>query len=279
MPVPARASQLTSNIKLDADDLNQPLVLDQNGQLIHFPVTNHVGTNNLAGGAVPAYFGYEFDSDDTLPSGVPMIPAGSVKVDKAIGPLHLDPLVKSQLDQALAQSGKALVHTGSETILVKPFSPATGTNGMAATGRTLAWLAAQASASGTGSGSTQQTPARTTPQAQTLIPSSLTKSITNNSVLKDLQHLFQIKGGKFVNWNQQTLDTLKRDLKISSPQNVAPHLTTTKSQVAAQELQVSGTSSGASGGPQPAPIPEPSTLMVFGLAIGAWAVRRTRRWS
>jgi hypothetical protein len=109
-------------------------------------------------------------------------------------------------------------------------------------------------------------------QAQTLIPTSITDPITNSKLVKDLEHLFALKSGKLVNWNQQSLDALKSDLKIDSPKNVAPKdlASTSKPELAAQVID--GTGSG--GTPQPAPVPEPGTLVVFGLVAAALAVRQ-----
>ena len=107
-------------------------------------------------------------------------------------------------------------------------------------------------------------------QAQTLIPTSITNPITNSKFVKDLEHLFTLKSGKLVNWNQQSLDALESDLKIDSPKNVAPkHLASTSKPVLAAQV-IDGTGSG--GTPQPAPVPEPGTLVVFGLVAAALAV-------
>jgi len=109
-------------------------------------------------------------------------------------------------------------------------------------------------------------------EAQTLIPTSITDPITNSKLVKDLEHLFTLKSGRLVNWNQQSLDALKSDLKIDSPENVAPKdlASTSKPELAAQVID--GTGSG--GTPQPAPVPEPGTLVVFGLVAAALAVRQ-----
>jgi PEP-CTERM motif len=109
-------------------------------------------------------------------------------------------------------------------------------------------------------------------QAQTLIPSSITGPITNSKLVNDLEDLFALKLGKLVNWNQQYLNALESDLKIDSPKNLAPkHLAnTSKPELAAQLID--GTGSGRT--PQLAPVPEPGTLVVFGLVTTALAVRQ-----
>ena len=208
------------------------------------------------------------------PKGFPTVDSGSAKSDQTgTGPLHLDSLIKAQLDQTLAKDGQAAVYNGQDTYLVKPLPPLFGTRASAG-GTALAWIASQRSASSSSSGTTQASvPASVASiQAQAIIPSSITDPITNSKLVKDLEHLFTLKSGKLVNWNQQSLDALESDLKIDSPKNVAPkHLaSTSKSELAAQVID--GTHSG--GTPQPAPVPEPVTLVVFGLVAAALAVRQ-----
>jgi hypothetical protein len=286
---PARASQVASDIKLDPDDLSQPLVLDQNGRLIHLPTAQHPGPVVLPAGSVATYLAYNGDSDDTMPTGLAVVQGDPAKAAHAVGPLHLDPLDRSQLDQALAQSGEALVHTTDNTrVLVKPIASGFGSAGTTSTTSGLAWLAARAAAARTGtsssnssasstSGSSSSAPQATppsSPQAQTLIPSSVSSSFTNNHLIRDLQHLVQLKSGKLVNWNQQSLEALKRDLSLGTPQNVAPRVVASGTRTAAQELAPLGSSSSGTGGPQPAPVPEPGTLVVFSLVAGLLVLRQ-----
>jgi hypothetical protein len=281
---PARASQIASDIKLDSDDLSQPIVLDQNGRLIHLPTPQHPSPVVLASGSVPTYIGYQVDSDDTMPSGLPVVQGDPAKVAQTVGPLHLDPLDISQLDQALAKSGKALVHTtDNSNILINPIASVFGPDGSTSTTSGLASLAARAAAASTTASNPKSTPrsASTTvqtspvtpPQAQVLIPSS-TSPITNNNAIKDLQRLLEFKSGKLVNWNQHTLDALKRDLSIGSPRNVAPHAQTSSPKTAAEELAPPVLGTSGTGTPQPAPIPEPGTLAVFGVIAGILLFRQ-----
>ena len=271
-PRQSRASQIASTIKLDAEDLDHPIVLDQNGQTIELPTKQQSGPVVLTDGAVPSYIAYQVGGDDSLPQGFPTVDSGSANSNQTTtGPLHLDALVKAQLDQTLAKDGRAAVYNGQDTYLVKAIPPLFGTTGSSA-GTTLAWLASQRSTSSSSSGTTQASvPIPAAPvQAQTLIPTSITNPITNSKFVQDLEHLFTLKSGKLVNWNQQSLDALESDLKIDSPKNVAPkHLASTSKPVLAAQV-IDGTGSG--GTPQPAPVPEPGTLVVFGLVAAALAV-------
>jgi hypothetical protein len=281
-----QASQVTSNIKLDTEDLNHPVVLDQNGKLVHLPTAQHPGPVVMPAGAIPTYIGYRIDANDSTPTGLPTVRGDLATAPQTVGPLHLDALDLSQLNAALAQSGQAIVHsTDNQNLLVEPMASFFGSmgagSGTSSKSSTLAWLAARtaATSAATPSTSTPSTSSAsgsstTTPAAQTLIPSSVTSAITNNNVIKDLQHLLQIKSGKLVNWNQQTLDALQKDLGLGTPHNVAPHLASNKPQPAAEELAPLSTSAATSGVPQPAPIPEPGTLVIFGLSAGALVLRR-----
>jgi len=273
-PWQSRAAQIASTIKLDAEDLNHPIMLDQNGQTIQLSTKQQSSPVVLTDGAVPSYIAYQVDGGDLLPKGFPRIVSESASSNQTTtGPLHLDALVKAQLDQTLTKDGRAAVYTGQDTYLVKPISLLFGTAG--SSGRTtLAWLASQRSTSSSSSGTTRTSmPTSVAPiQAQTLIPTGITGPITNSKLAKDLEHLFTLKSGKLVNWNQQSLDALKSDLKIDSPKNVAPKdlASTSKTELAAQVID----STGSGGTPQPAPVPEPGTLVVFGLVAAALAIRQ-----
>ena len=215
-PRQSRASQIAWRIKLDAEDLDHLIVLDQNGQTIQLPTKQQSGPVVLTDGAVPRYIVYQVGGDDPLPKGFPTVDSGSANSNQTTtGPLHLDALVKAQLDQTLAKHGRAAVYNGQDIYLVKPLPPLFGTTGSWA-GTTLAWLASQRSTSSSSSGTTQASvpiPAASI-QAQPLIPTSITNPITNSKFVKDLEHLFTLKSGKLVNWNQQSLDALEGDLKI-----------------------------------------------------------------
>jgi hypothetical protein len=136
-PGQSRAAQIASTIELEAEDLNHPIVLDQNGQTIQLPTKQQSGPIVLTDGAVPSYIAYQVDSGDSLPKGFPMVVSESASSNHTTGPLHLDALVKAQLDQTLAEDGRAAVYTGQDTYLVKPIPPLFGTTGSSG-GTTLA---------------------------------------------------------------------------------------------------------------------------------------------
>ncbi len=268
-----RAAQISSTSKLNVKDLGNPLLLDQNGQVIPLTTTQQSGSSGTNAGVVPSYVAYPVDAGKALPRGFPTVisdPATSGQT--GTGPLHLDASIENRLNQTLTKAGEAAVYTGQGTYVVKPLSSLLGATGSGG-GAILDWIASQRS---TGSLSTTTT-AVAPVEAQTLLPASLTDPITNSKLVKDMEHLFDIKSGKLVNWNQQSLNALESDLGIHPPKNV-----TTKTQASTSkpvlEAQVIN-SSGSGGTPQPAPVPEPGTLVIFSLVAAALAVRqiRTRR--
>jgi hypothetical protein len=272
---PTRASQVDS-IKLDADDLNSPIVLDQNGAKVALP-TKHSGPVTLVAGTVPSYIAYTVDSDDSLPSSVHSVYTGAAKAGQTTGPLRLDAIVQGKLDSQLSQYGKVAVHTPDGTYLVKPISSVFGNSGKGGSATGQAWLASVASSAS----NTSTTSATTATGAQNLTPPKTAASTTaapttygTSYLVRDLSNLFHVSAGKFANMNKASLDRLSRDLGISAPKNVTTHpavqqhaKTTT---TAAQVLDPAGSA-------QPAPIPEPSTLAFFGLVLGAWSVRHGLR--
>jgi hypothetical protein len=103
-----------------------------------------------------------------------------------------------------------------------------------------------------------------------LIPGSISDPITNSKLLKDFEHLIDLKSGRLVNWNQQTLTALENDLGITPPRHVAPRLSTARPVLEAQTIE------GAQAGVptiQPAPVPEPSTLIFFATVLGGVILR------
>ena len=146
-------------------------------------------------------------------------------------------------------------------------------------GARLARLAEQAaSRAGTtsGAGSTASPSVPTTVSgADPLNPSTLLDPITKSNFVKDFGSLFAFQSGKLVNWNQQTLNKLATDLGFKSTSRVAPKLTTSRPVLEAQV--VNGSPSATAATVQPAPVPEPSTLLVFALGLGALAARR--KWT
>jgi hypothetical protein len=296
--MPFRSEAAKIHPLLDANELNHPILLDQNGQSIPFPSQQHPDPVVLAPGVTPSYLAYQIDSGHHLPKRFPTLNINAIppKGQATTGPLHLDALVKTRLDAGLDHYGKLAVHTHQGTYLVErvasSFSNWNGTGGTTGSSTATAtptreWLASQASgAAATSSTSAaaaaaaqpgaSSTPAQSSqpsqPQAQTLLHPVDTGA---SPLLKNIAHSFDSTWSKLAHLNGLTLDNLKTAIWISPPKSVAPQ-TQTQHSVHAAELLGEGTGTGVA---QPAPIPEPSTLVFFGLVLGAFGVRRgARRW-
>jgi len=283
----ARAASIATTPNLSADVVGHPFVLDQNGQRIVASGTGKSRAVELAPGALPSYLAYRLQSGATVPSGVPTVNAGS-----GGGRLQFTPLVQAQLNQDLTQHGEAVVSSGKRSFLLQPPPVVFGSSGGTTTSRgtSHAWRATLSThradlalRSGSGSHASASTAASTTAstvpttvQAQTIIPTTVLDSITDPKLLKDIEHLLTLKSGKLVNWDQQTFNSLKSDLALSSPQNVAPKVSAPATAKPLYEAQVLGGFANSATSPQPAAAPEPGTLAIFGLAAIAFVYRLRR---
>ncbi len=280
------AAAVASNIKLDADSLSHPVMLDQNGNRVAMPTRGHPVV--LASGVAPSYVVYRLDGDESLPKDFPVISPGAARAGQTTGPLHFNAVMQQKLDAELAQYGETSVRTPAATYLVRPLAPMfTPLAGTSDTSGETVWLANQAKATphkqATTAASSPSTATTTTSatqaQAQVLAPS--TNGATSSSLLKDLAKLFTFRSGKLVNFTTGNLDNLKHDLTgslnlgLSPPRNVAPHPAAAHPMVTAAETLVGVPTAGVNGNGsvQPTPIPEPSTLAFFGLVMGAWGMR------
>ena len=137
--------------------------------------------------------------------------------------------------------------------------------------------AAREAASASTRAASSTTPVPTSVPADTLLdPSTYIDPIMKSKLVKDLEHMVSVSKGKMSNLNKQSLDSLATDLGIKLPRSVAPRLAASSSKptLEAQEIGAFG-----AGTPIPAPVPEPGTVVIFGLAAFALAARSrlTRR--
>ena len=164
------------------------------------------------------------------------------------------------------------VTAGQSTYVVKPLSSLLNAP-VSASGTILAWISSQRT---TGDSSTS-TVAAAPIEAQSLIPSAITDPITDSKLVKDLENLFDLKSGKLVNWNQQSLNALESDLGINPPKDVTTKAVT-KSSKAETEAQVI-TGAGAAEPPNRARPRTWHPVVIFSLvaAAGRPAGSRSRR--
>ena len=212
---------------------------------------------------VPSYVGYGLEQSTGLPATLPGVHVGPVPAGQKNGSLHLNSTLKAQLDQALAQYGRAAVDDGKNSVLVKPLG-LFGTNASTAAGQT--WLATQ--------GQTTAPATTVSPQAQLLNMNKITDPITNSQLHQG--HAASARG------------------QVGQIRELEPaELQRPEARPGAQLAQECGAprdhdhlARGRAAGPnehhgharpvQPAPIPEPSTFVIFGLAVGGWLIRQKR---
>ncbi|MDR3619152.1 MAG: hypothetical protein P4L85_07365 [Paludisphaera borealis] len=242
----AWSGPIGSSFTLSPSELGRPVLLDENGTQIRVLKGAHGATKSLPAGASPTYVAYRLDKASELPSGFPTINVGpgTAHSGPARGPLRLDTLAKTALDAELAKSGEAAVHLPRQTYVVESLSSLLGsTSGDAAT---QIWMAS------TATGGAKPRPAA-----------------SDGSSLGDtLKGWFTSSTNAVQNLNTQIADAIKRQLFLDPPKPVIiPPKTTTKT---AAQLLAPPT---ADGSIQPAPVPEPASLLVFAAAIGAVALR------
>lgn len=232
----------------------RPVFLDANGNRI-VVVKGPKGTTTVRpSDATPAYVAYRLDKASGLPSGYPTVKVGpgSPHTGPARGPLHLDTLAKSTLDAAIARTGgTAAVQLPHQTYVVESIAALVGSSSDAST---RIWLASNG-------GSTVARPALS----------------GNSSVGDTLKGWFDTSTSAVVNLNKQIADAIKSRFTLKSPQPVIyPAPNKTKARTAAQMLTPPAAAEGAV---QPAPVPEPASVLVFAAAgvAAAWRLRAGRK--
>ncbi|QEH38669.1 hypothetical protein OJF2_72750 [Aquisphaera giovannonii] len=278
VPMPG-STALAASKKAAASVLTGPVVLDGDGRPLRLPTSVSSAGVVLQSNRTPSYLAYRVSNPRALDSSIPTVAthAGAATT----GPLYFNPAVKGQLAVALAASSSVAVNNGKSTTLLQPIPPIFSS--ATSNGKVLAWLASQAAASrntadGAAASSGAPSSKTTTPAAENLLsPNSIVNSITGNSLVKDIQSLISQGPKGASKWNQESLDALKEQLRLHALDGVTtPSAARAGTTVAAaQELSPPG-SDGASA-VQPAPVPEPGSFVVFGLAASALAARAWSR--
>ena len=104
-----------------------------------------------------------------------------------------------------------------------------------------------------------------------LDPSTYLNPIMKSRLVKDLEHLVSINQGKMSNFNRQTVDSLAVDLGIRLPRKWLPTWPSPAHSPRSKPRR--SISPALAGTPSPAPVPEPGTVVIFGLATFALAAR------
>jgi len=246
-PLTADAAKLSTF--LTAQDLARPILLDQNGRQLQLPSPSHPQPVPPPG-STPTYLAIPLLGSEHLPAGIPTFHAASPSTD-TIGPLGFDALIKAELNAALDTSPQAVIDTSNRNYVIE-FAPRRNPS---------------SSGSAAGAGTTTQTQAAGTGASTTQGPASGSGPSTTSasSPISELSQLFKSGTIQWSQWSASTVSAVQNvlDIKSSKPTTTKPSLNL--------EAQVLDSS------PLPAPIPEPGTWLVFGLVLGAIALRGRRR--
>jgi hypothetical protein len=251
MAAESRASGIFRD--LTPRDRSEPILLAQAGEVIAVRSPGHPGSG-LSTSTPPAYLAFPLDGGEHIPARTPAITTGMQPDGPGVGPLDLTPSVQPALNADLLATRGALVHApdGSYAVAILP--------------RYARALAAEAAASGSGSsGGVSGTAALAsifglTPRADWTIQGIPANKLTQwfKSGANEINHLTSLG-----------LNRIDRTLGLKpSPTSASP---ATGAAVAAQTLIPPPA-------PTPAPeafaTPEPGGWLVFGLILGAAALRR-----
>jgi hypothetical protein len=237
---------------LTARDRSRPVLLSETGQPIQLRSLIHPDPVPPQG-TVPAYLAFPLYGGERLPSDTPTLATGPPAGQTTVGPLNLDPLVQAKLNAALDASGMAVVETPNRNYAVEFVPRYARSHAQAGT------TSGTASSSGSGAGSSGGL--ATAPAS----PSSASKSqpvqTINGIPTNELSHWVDLGTNQLIHWSSISVANLEKTLSIGSSN------TSDKkpgSSPAAEELQP----------PLAAPIPEPSSWLVFGLIVGAAGLRQ-----
>lgn len=250
-PTPSRGAPIGPGFNLSDAEAKHPILLDANGNQIRVLKGLRGPSRVQPAGATPAYVAFRLHSASELPTGYPAIQVGGRTPHQgpAHGPLRLDALAKTALDAELARTGAAAVQLPRQTYVVESLATMLGTS-PGASGQI--WIAPSM-----GPGGAVAQPA-----------------ISGGSSIGDtLKGWFNDGVDAIQNLNTSITDALKKQLHLDPPKPVIyPPLN--KPQTAAQMLAPPGVDAASI---QPAPVPEPASLVVFAAAIAAVAVRARKR--
>ena len=243
---------------LTPQDRSDHIFLSETGQPITAQDLAHPGTA-LSQGTLPAYAVFPLDGGEHLPAGIPTLTTAPQPGETTVGPLNLDPLIQANLNATLNASNMAVVQTPTQSYAVE-YLPRYG--------QIQAHESASAASSASSGAAGSSTTASTTPAN----PSSLASLESNLTIegipASEIAHWVKTGSNGIIQWTSSELSDLEKALKI----NQKATATKPSLNLAAQMLIPPLANSSAT--PLPAPIPEPSTWLVFGLILGAAGLRQ-----
>jgi len=231
---------------LTPKDLARPLLLDQNGQQLPLP-SSHRPISAFPQGSTPTYLVIPLSGGEHLPGGTVTIFTG--QGGAGIGPLDFSSSVKAQVNAALAGRGLAAVDTPHQNYVVE-FLPRLSRSLAGSTTPTSTTPSVPSNPAGSGTNTATASPPTATPgsasnELSQFLGGTLSFGQLAKNTVNDVENLLHIKSSK--------------------PTATKPSLNL--------EAQVVNT-------PLPAPIPEPSSWLIFGLTVGVVGLRlrlRARR--
>jgi hypothetical protein len=232
-PSHALAAKLSSF--LTPKDLARPVLLDQSGQQLELPSSNHPRPA-FPQGSTPTYLSLPLYGGEHLPSGASTIFTG--QGGQTVGPLDFNASVVTQVNTALASSGLVAVDTPHQSYLVEYLprlnrSHAGSTMGAPPMPATRAMAPTSAAAATTSSANNE---------LSQFLGGTLSFGQLAKNTVSDVENLFHFKSSK---------PTARKPGLNLEAQVIDP--------------------------PLPAPIPEPSSWLIFGLVASALAWRQYRR--
>jgi hypothetical protein len=239
---------------LTPQDRSNPIFLSDSGQPIAPRSLAHPGTA-LSPGILPAYAVFPLSGGEHLPGGVPTLTTGPQAGETTVGPLDLDPLVQANLNAALNASKMAVVQTPAQSYAVE-YLPDYA--------RIQAHQASSAS-SGAAAASSSSSTSTTNPSSLSALESNLT---IEGVPASEIAHWVKTGSNGIIQWTSGELADLEKALKINQK------ATATKPSLNLEAQMLVPPLADSSATPLPAPIPEPSTWLVFGLILGAAGLRK-----
>jgi hypothetical protein len=241
---------------LTPQDRSHSLLLSETGQ----PMTGRSPTQlgaALSQGNLPAYAAFPLSGGEHLPNGIPTLTTGPPAGETTVGPLDLTPLVQANLNATLNAAGMAVVQTPTQSFAVEylpRYARIQAHEGSSAT-----------STAGSDAGTTSTSTNSTNPTSLSALESNLT---IEGVPAKEIAHLVKSGSNGLLQWTSNGLAELEHALKISQKATATKPSLNLAAQILVPSLAIS------SAAPLPAPIPEPSTWLVFSLILGAAGLRR-----
>ncbi|MHB1558122.1 MAG: hypothetical protein ACYC61_11720, partial [Isosphaeraceae bacterium] len=250
-PAPeAHAAGLFST--LTPRDRAQPMILSETGAPIPRGSTSHPAAL-IASGTVPAYLAYPLLGGEHLPSGIPTLASGQTLGQPGIGPMDLTQSDVLALNADIQASRFAIVNAPGQSFAVA-FLPRYS---RALAHATPPPASTSTSSSGTSTGSTN-------PLAALGLPTSINQWTIQGIPGSQLSKWVNTGTNELAHLSSLGLDGVTKTLRLAglkvTPTPAGLHV--------APQFLVPSSSGPTVGGPLPVPAPEPSTWLVFALALG-----------